>query len=482
MDYTDQKVNNGGALFLKFYPFISILRGNELEYEITGLPGIKEGLSGSILVGYNVGIDESISKEKEKSALEVLKYMSSREFQKSLVLEKIIISGILTLYDDKEVCSQINNCEYYKDLQVIAKPVNKTDNFEEYSEKFANYFYEYLYGNETEKGALKKMDDITKIYYISIETKETIVGLIFFILLLVTIALVILSLSFLYIKKFENYFLFLPKSLWFMVFIGILMILSVGFLNIGKISIFKCHLKSILFFGGYSFIYLPLIYKLLILFPTENKYSIWVFKNKYLFFIVFILLNVILNGLSLFQGFNVRDIILDKGENYQTCKIDNLLIKIIFIFTVFYKFIIMLMMLLLIFIEWNNKAFFYDMKFIVISIYINLMTIAILSIFDFFIIINYIWYFVIKESIILLISISNHFILYDVRLILSILLKKDELDVIIDNIKLSNSIFKSSECIESSYSNTNSEKTREIRLSYRSNSVISKILNLHYGS
>eukprot|EP00833_Pecoramyces_ruminatium_P010810 jgi/Orpsp1_1/1184842/evm.model.c7180000091215.1 len=154
-EYTEEMLHNGNALFLKFYVFVSEFKNDNFPYVISNLPGIKEGISSSIIAGYNIGIDSSIDKSKEESAIEVVKFMTSKEFQKSLALKKIIISGILSFYNDEEFCSKIKNCEYYRNLQVIARPVNKTKDFYDYTEKFTNYFYKFLYGNETAKNAIK---------------------------------------------------------------------------------------------------------------------------------------------------------------------------------------------------------------------------------------------------------------------------------------------------------------------------------------
>jgi len=152
--YTVEKFFNGKAMFLKFFVFFELLQNS--PYVLSDMPGIKEGLSGSTVVGYNVGIKNGIDTGKRKAAIKAIKCMTFKECQKPLVIKELIISGISSLYDDEEVCSTINNCKFYKNVQTVLKPVDKVDDFSEYSEKFTNFFFEYLYGNETEKNALKK--------------------------------------------------------------------------------------------------------------------------------------------------------------------------------------------------------------------------------------------------------------------------------------------------------------------------------------
>eukprot|EP00833_Pecoramyces_ruminatium_P007996 jgi/Orpsp1_1/1182028/evm.model.c7180000079572.2 len=211
--YSVEKLFSGNAVFIKFYSFIIALLGDNSPYVLTKIPGKKEGLSGSILSGYNIGIDSSINKEKIDGAMKVIEFMTSKEFQKDLTSKQIIMSGILSLYEDEEICSSIKYCEYYKNFQGIMKPIKKTNNYNEYSKKFTNYFYEYLYGNETVLNTLKNIDDITKIYYVSIYSKENSIGLIALIILTIIFVLVVSSLLFLFLNKFKNAFNFLSKPL-----------------------------------------------------------------------------------------------------------------------------------------------------------------------------------------------------------------------------------------------------------------------------
>jgi len=487
LEYSDQLITNGNAVFVKFYPFNSILQGDKLQYEISGLPGNKEGVSGSILVGYNVGIYNNISEDKRSSAIETIKYFSSKEFQKSLVLKKIIISGILSLYEDENVCSNINNCEYYKDLQTIRRPIGKTDDLSKYMEMFVNYFNEYIYGDESEISILTKIDDYTKIYNIEVNTKEGLVGLIFVIIISLFLMIIVSSISLLYIKKYEDYFLFLPKHQWLMIIMGIILILLIGYTNIGEVSVLKCEIRYILLGVGYSFINLPLILKLIISFPEKNKYTVWIVKNKYLFLIFFILIEVLLDGLILIKPFAIEDVMVNKGKNFQICGVEDLMTKIMLLVVMIYRLFLMLITLLLVFIEWNNKDISIDLKLIVTCTYINLITYFVLLLFNFIIINNYISNFIMNESLIILMAFSNYVVLYAIRLIIPIIIKKDELEEIIDKIKCSNgNSFKSSENHDSYQSNNSdnnySYKPRNSFSSSKRGSIYSKIINYHYNS
>eukprot|EP00833_Pecoramyces_ruminatium_P010859 jgi/Orpsp1_1/1184891/evm.model.c7180000091399.1 len=97
------------ALFVKFWVYATHFLSDDTPYVVSLIPGIKEGISGSIVTGYNIGIDSSINNNKIESAIEVIKFMTSREFQKKLVIKELIISGISSLYEDENVCSSMKN-------------------------------------------------------------------------------------------------------------------------------------------------------------------------------------------------------------------------------------------------------------------------------------------------------------------------------------------------------------------------------------
>ena len=81
-------------MFVKFYlfssPLIEKIKSN--SYVVSPLPGVKEGISGSIVTGYNVGVNNYISEERKKASIEVINYMASKNFQKKYVKNDIIIS------------------------------------------------------------------------------------------------------------------------------------------------------------------------------------------------------------------------------------------------------------------------------------------------------------------------------------------------------------------------------------------------------
>jgi len=86
LEFTEDILNNGNALFFKYYTSVLPYMAKDTPYVVSLMPGLKEGISGSIMVGYNVGIDGSIKKEREESAIEFIRIMTTKEMQKYFVL------------------------------------------------------------------------------------------------------------------------------------------------------------------------------------------------------------------------------------------------------------------------------------------------------------------------------------------------------------------------------------------------------------
>jgi len=474
----------GNAIFLKFYIYYFELIRWDSPYEMTNIPGIQEDLTSTILTGYNVGIAKNINKSKLNSAKKVIKYITSREVQKKLVLQQVITSAIKSIYEEEDVCSSIKNCKFYRDPQPIAKPVDLTDDFNEYSTKFTNYFYDFLYRDEDPSKMLKAMDDLARVYYVNINSKETTIGLITFIIFNITVFVMLASLSLVFFENFKRYYFFLPKTSWFLIVLGIISILATGYTKIGKLSNLKCHLNNVFLSMGYSLIYIPILCRLLINFPEENKISKWINENKNKFNLLFLLINVILNGLAFIEKYNIENNIIDEGENFQICRMNRTYTMTIYIFNILYNIMIILALLLLIFIEWNSRKVFYDIRYILSSVYLNIITFIVFFIFNYFQIQNYKLHFGLYEILVYIIAVINYLTLYGIRILLPELMIKDNESEIIDKIKVHQSSYEKSENISVSSNmveSTPSKKSEISKYSSKSNSLFSKILEYHYN-
>ncbi|ORX81335.1 periplasmic binding protein-like II, partial [Anaeromyces robustus] len=213
LDYTIRILKNGNGLFIKFGHYNWVISS---DYKITILPGCKEGLSGSILGGYNIGISKYSDKEKLEASVVTLLYMTSKEEQRRVITDFKKFSGITSLYNDEIVCKLKELCEINKNVQPIGRPISLTDDYNEYSEKFRHYVYKYLYGDDSVDPLemLKKIDDLTRIHYISIYSKDSSIGIIIT-LSYIALSLIILSSSILlFIKKFKVCYVFMTKDFW----------------------------------------------------------------------------------------------------------------------------------------------------------------------------------------------------------------------------------------------------------------------------
>jgi len=258
LDYTIDKLFQGSSIFSKFWFFFdSVLNFNQYTKSI--LPGSKEGISASLLAGYNIGISRYIKDEDEKQAtLEAYKFLTSKEIQMDGLWNNLLLSGVFSLYKDKEICST-EECKLFEELQLFGRPENKTNNFDEYSEKFRNYIYDFIYKNKTASETLPNADDITKIYFVSTDTKESYIGLISLIIIIIISILMLLSFIFPLRENFTPFFNFIPLDLWFISILGSVLILWIVYTKLRIITSLKCHLTIIFLCFGLTFNYIPIL-------------------------------------------------------------------------------------------------------------------------------------------------------------------------------------------------------------------------------
>ncbi|OUM57927.1 hypothetical protein PIROE2DRAFT_16936, partial [Piromyces sp. E2] len=262
---------NNNAIFIKYWIMRNPLLKN-IKYKMALLPGSKEGLSCSTTVSTNIGIGIDINKEKINDAIIVLKFITSKAIQKKYLMENQLISGINSLYDDEEVCTMIN-CDIYKNIQSIIDPLVKLDDQEYYSTSLRNYIFDFLYGNLNAPEACKKIIDLTKIYTISIYSKD------YFLLILV---------------------------------IGSVIVMCTPFTSFGDITEWKCLLDSFTQSLGFTLILVPILYELIIRYPNQNSITVWIEDHRYLFISLFVLFSVVCNGLFYFQPHTIEEIRVDE--------------------------------------------------------------------------------------------------------------------------------------------------------------------------
>ncbi|KAG4090153.1 periplasmic binding protein-like II [Neocallimastix lanati (nom. inval.)] len=476
INHSVTKLYDGNGLFIKFsYHTIPI----NPVYKATVLPGLKEGISGTIIGGYNIGISKYSKAKKRNDSIKALTYITSKETQKRFMIECKKFSGITSLYDDEDVCNNEEFCEIYKNVQPVSRPISAFIDYNEYSEKFRYHIYKYLYGDDSvdAEEVLKEIYDITHIYYISLNSKELSIGIILFLLYIILSLMMLLSSLFLFSKRYQNCFDFLPKDFWILSLIGFIMILFIGYLDMGNVTEKTCQMKQLLFYLCITFILIPIFYKLIIKFPEENKISKYIGQHRHLFLLFFILLDLGSNALSLIFPYSIENVIVPENKNFQKCKVNNNFLKIMIILTDLFKGLILVSSMILIFIEWYIKSSYYDVRICISAISINMVIIIIYIFINSMHINDYTIYHFTRQIIFLFLTISN-FILHYLMRIIKITLNNESTEV-----AEKNKFFKKALEQESSM-NSNTYYARRFSIASEkcsySSKVFYKILDLHY--
>ncbi|ORX86586.1 hypothetical protein BCR32DRAFT_240855 [Anaeromyces robustus] len=190
--------------------------------------------------------------------------------------------------------------------------------------------------------------------------------------------------------------------------------------------------------------------------------------------------DILFNGLALARPYDIKNIIVDEGENFQICPVNNLLIKLSIIVMITFKCIIIIIISILIFMEWNIKSTFYDVRFILASIYVNIISFITFIILNFVTIKSYKLYFSMQICVILTISIVNYIILFGIRLILPMLIKTDETNEIIGKLKFLSSQLKKSDSQSCDTTTNNTFNSKKTESTSNANSIYTKIIDYHY--
>jgi len=399
------------ALFIKFYT-LTYQMLNTVPYTPSLLPGIKKGVSGSTISGYNLGIDGNISPDKLDAALTAFKFLTTKDFLRKYFLQENIVTAIPSLYEDEEICAKVN-CTIYKSIQRNKRPVSVYYSFMDYSNKVFNYISKFLYGDSKVEDILVKVEDLTKFHYVSIYSDEakSLAYIYFAIIVLLAIVLVII-LPLIFIKKFKLFFTYYYKDLWVIITLGMLVILASSIPTFGPLTVIKCNMYIVLVIFGYSFITVPILFKYIIDFPKENKISKWVYDHKYIFYLIFLLIDLLLIFIISINKLYVNNIMVNEGKNYEVCRY-NSTFGLILSFVLFTLMITGL--LILSYAEWCRKTYCYDVRNNSFSLYASALAILLLLLFYFIPIKNYIVYFVLKNTLNIVAVISCTISLYVLR-------------------------------------------------------------------
>ncbi|KAG4094545.1 hypothetical protein H8356DRAFT_1277005 [Neocallimastix lanati (nom. inval.)] len=418
-----------------------------IPYTISALPGLHKGVTGASVCGFNIGISKMINKVNKEAAFKVVKYIASKEVHREFVKQELTTPFMPSLLEEKEICDIID-CPMYRSLQYTGREITKDiHDVDAYSDKFRKYIYEFLYGNKGALEVLKKVEDITKIYTISIHTEDSSVGLIYFIIYVVISTFMVVSIIFIFKEDFSPFFTFLSNDFWVIIVIGLIEVLSIDFTRFGEITV-------------------------------EN---------------LFIFLDLSFSGLSMLAPYEIENVFVEEGQNFQLCRIGS----------IFGSIVIWGVMLVLIFSEWNIQSTFFDMKLILSVVYITTLLTIITSILKFIKIRNYIMYYLMETSIFIIFTVSNYFLLFGYRLVLAFMMKQNIKSEYINNVCKNFVSNKSMDQSNNNSSKTNSEtyqtnaidKSNEMSNTYNDQNmndhkmsitppakipIFTKIINCHY--
>jgi len=439
-------------------------------YEMTPLPGKKDGISSSCLGGFNIGITKYIDDDKKKAAATVLEYFMSKEVQKKLIMNFSVMSGV-NIYDDEdseEICSVIN-CDIAKNAQGIVKPFYEDEGFENYSNRIIRYMNSFLYNDQSAESTLEKIDDITRIYQFTF--KNTSAATIIFILLCVTLAIVIISSSILFVPKYQRYFEFFGYGLGFIYTFGSVLIICSQFTYYGNFNSARCHLRIGLLLTGVTMVYAPILYRLIVNFPEINKISSWVKRNKYLFISLIIFFTIATCLISLISPFEVRKHLLQNSKNFNECHSTSL-VKIISLIQIVYILLMYTLILFLIFIEWNLNKTKEDMRALSLFMGMDIVLIIVFIVLKSVPLNDYVIEGVLNGIVCLLFAVTNHTYMFIIRIIFIYLnIGKDEEEKILKRISSLKEKMAKSETTQQSETSTKTTKTTD--------SLPSKIISLH---
>jgi len=245
-----------------------------------------------------------------------------------------------------------------------------------------------------------------------------------------------------------------------------MVILSSEFLYYGELSNTKCHMRYSLLFIGIGLCMIPILYKLLISFPDDNKYSQYLLTHKYVFILSMIGIEIFINILLVITPFTKEKKMFENTniyKNYERCTMTSKFGNYIILLSIIIKVVMAFSTLLLVFIEWNVREIHDDVRAIAISDYISILSIILLTVLDYIKINKYEVIFIIHSIIIIIICMGNYIFIYSIKLLFMSIGNKE------DNMNL-----KSGVSVKTSKNLTSSNEPKNKNL-------VSKIINYHYN-
>ena len=405
--------NNNNTLFLRY-----LYMKHVPEYKATALPGRNEGVSGTVVIPNNFAVNKYIDDNKKKAAIEFMKFVSLKETHKKYIITNSLYSPIIDLYYDEEVCSMIE-CNVIKDAYPFSFMNNDAKLFgdDEYHVIYRENMFDYLYHDKPLPEVLKKIQDITKIYTFSLKTDDTKAGLIIFIVFQILLIYMILSLTYIFIKDYEIRFRFLSKKLWVVTTLGCLILMCSILTLYDELTNISCHLKITLINVGFVLSICPSLNTLITNFPENNRMSSWFKKNKHTSILIIIIFTAGLNGILAISNYDLQIETMSDGRNYKKCSMNSIFGKVIYYLIQLYDFLIILISLILIFIEWNINETSLDVKYLATALFMDSLSLVLLIIVENIKFKDYVMYNLLLSINILIFSVFNHLFVYFIRVL-----------------------------------------------------------------
>jgi len=313
----------------------------------------------------------------------------------------------------------------HKKMQPIARPTSLTDDYNSYSEKFRYYIYKYLYGEDDVDplDMLKEINEITRFHYVSIKTKDSPVGKIIGSVYLFMAFFIIVSSYFLFDNYLQLFFSFLTKDYWILILFGYILVIVFSYLDLEKVTVVNCHLKQLFEYLSFTFIFIPILHKLISNYPEENSYSDWINHHRYLFILIFIIMDLGVCGLTLFSPYTSEDIIVNDGKNFHKCKSSGGILSLLSTLLIMIKLIVLVESLILIYMERQIEETYYDLHFCASAYLIDIVLIIAILVINSFEIHYYELFVFTRQTIFMTFLLSNYFFLYFIRSILTLINK-----------------------------------------------------------
>ncbi|ORX81293.1 periplasmic binding protein-like II [Anaeromyces robustus] len=475
---TIKRLDSGKAIFLKFWDYPKV----NSVYNKTILLGNKKGVSGTSIGGYNMSINKRIPQSHKESTIETFKYIASRKLQKKYLMENHSISGINNLYTDKEVC-QIINCDLINSIQSF---YHRYDEY--YYGLYREMIYKYLYNNGSLEETLHVINGINTFSFVDMNSSDTSTsGYVIFIIVVSSITLIVLSLSLLCNYRLNMFFSFFSTTSWLSILFGNIVIMLSIYPEYNEITSLKCKFKYIILSCGVALNALPVFHVLLTKYATSNKCLEWIKKNKYSFFFIYYIIDLILYGVLLLIDFNVKEYISLTESNFKYCSMNNVIGHIVLCTLVFTKLLLYFGSTILLYLKWNDENSKMEIRLITSDIILNYILIIMLIIVYSLKYTDYKTPFLLNSILIILLALSNYLLLYCSKIV-KIYKNKDKIEQM--NIRYSLNVMRQSHCHSHSHSQSSSREhsgnviinTNSFNGCAEPKGMMSKIIQYHYNA